>query len=383
MDRRQFIRSSAVLGGATLLAPLARATEPGVHPDKIVFGQSVGFESIWGDGYHNYTNGLLACFNHINAQGGVHGRRLELRHLEDNYIPEKTAANVNAFLHEDVFGLACLGGTGNTVAALPLIEQHRLPTVGTLTGAPAVRKASAPLFHTRATYSDEVFRMVQHATTIGLKRIAVVHLDNAFGAACAQSAQEAAQKFGAQIVSIIPHSVQGDDIDAVVQKINEARPHTTLLFTSPQSVANMLLRYHAKYGPLPLPQPWILSVTTAKIVFEKAGPLSHGVAITQVVPGPNERSVPLVREFREINDSYGVKTNQTYEAIEGFLTAKVIVEGLRACGANPTRESFINCLEAFGTRDFGGVRVHYDHANHGGLDYTAVAMIGVNGRIVS
>jgi len=383
MNRRQFICSSVMLAGATMQAPIARAVERGVHADKIIFGQSVGFDSIWGSGYRNYTDGLLAYFNYINAKGGVQGRKLELKHLEDNYVPEKTAANVKQFLRDDVFGLACLGGTGNTVAALPLIEQYRLPSVGTLTGAAAVRKAGAPLFHTRAAYDKEVTKMIQHAVTVGLKRVAIVHQDNAFGAACAQSAHEAAQRTGAQIVAVIPHNVQGDDIDMVVDQIHRANPQTTLLFTSPQSVADMLVRYQAKHGPLPLPQPWILSVTTAKTVFEKAGPLSRGVAITQVVPGPNESTQPLVREFREINDRFGVKTNQTYEAIEGFLTAKVIVEGLRACGPTPTRERFISSLEAFGTRDFGGVQVHYDGNEHAGLDYIGVAMIGANGHIVS
>lgn len=382
MDRRQFVRSSVVLGGAMMLAPMARAAEAGVFADKIVFGQSVGFDSVWGGLYKNYTNGLLAGFEQVNAQGGVAGRKLVVKRLEDNYVPEKTVANVKTLLQEGVFGLVCMCGTGNTVAALPLLEQYRVPTVGTMTGAGAARKASAPLFHTRASYADEVSKMVQHATTIGLKRIAVVYQDNAFGSGSADAAKAAASKFGAQIVALIPHNAKGDDIDMVVDKIAAANPQTTLLFTSPTSVADTLLRFQAKHGPLPLPQPWVLSVTTPKTVYEKAGALAHGVAVTQVMPGPNARTQPLVRAFRDANDKFGVPGNQTYEAVEGFLTARVIIEGLRACGANPTRDAFIQALESFGTRDFGGVRVHYDHGNHAGLDYVDVTMIGNNGNLV-
>lgn len=382
MDRRQFVRNSVVLGGAMVLAPMARAAEAGVFADKIVFGQSIGFDSVWGSLYKNYTDGLLAGFEQVNAQGGVAGRKLVVKRLEDNYVPEKTVANIKTLVQEGVFGLVCLGGTGNTVAALPLLEQYRVPTVGAMTGASAARKASAPLFHTRASYTDEVTKMVQHATTIGLRRIAVVYQDNAFGSGSADAAKAAASKFGAQIVALIPHNANGGDIEMVVDKIAAANPQTTLLFTSPTSVADMLLRFQAKYGPLPLPQPWVLSVTTPKTVFEKAGALAHGMAVTQVIPGPNARTQPLVRAFREANDKFGVRSNQTYEAVEGFLTARVIVEGLRACGANPTREAFIQALEGFGTRDFGGVRVHYDRANHAGLDYVDVTMIGHNGNLV-
>ncbi|MDE2202436.1 MAG: ABC transporter substrate-binding protein [Burkholderiaceae bacterium] len=365
-----------------MLAPMARAADAGVFADRIVFGQTVGFDSVWGSLYKNYTDGMLACFEQVNAQGGVAGRKLVVKRLEDNYVPEKTVANVRTLIQEGVFGLVCMGGTGNTVAALPLLEQYRVPAVGAMTGAVAARKASAPLFHTRASYTDEVTKMVQHATTIGLKRIAVVYQDNAFGAGNADAAKAAANKFGAQIVALIPHNVNGGDSDMVVDRIASANPQTTLLFTSPSSVADMLLRFQAKYSPLPLPQPWVLSVTTPKTVFEKAGTLAHGVAVTQVMPGPNARTQPLVRAFREANDKFGVRTNQTYEAVEGFLTGRVIVEGLRACGANPTREAFIQALEGFGTRDFGGVRVHYDRANHAGLNYVDVAMIGANGNLV-
>ncbi|CAJ0719487.1 hypothetical protein LMG6871_02898 [Ralstonia edaphis] len=382
MDRRQFVRSSVALGGAMMLSPMARAAEAGVFADKIVFGQTVGFDSVWGGLYKNYTNGLLAGFEQVNAQGGVAGRKLVVKRLEDNYLPDKAVANVKTLVQEGVFGLVCMGGTGNTIATLPLLEQYRLPMVGAMTGATAARKPSAPLFHTRASYADEVTKMVQHATTIGLKRVAVVYQDNPFGSGNADAAKAAASKFGAQIVALIPHNAKGDDIDMVVDKIAAANPQTTLLFTSPTSVADMLTRYQAKHGPVPLPQPWILSVTTPKTVFEKAGPLAHGVAVTQVMPGPNARTQPLVRAFREANDKFGDHGNQTYEAVEGFLTARVIVDGLRACGTNPTRDGFIQALEGFGTRDFGGVRVHYDRTNHAGLDYVDVTMIGSNGHLV-
>lgn len=245
----------------------------------------------------------------------------------------------------------------------------------------------------RATYADEITKMVKHAVTVGLRRIAVVRQENAFGAVSAQVARDAAQKYGVQIVAVVPHSAQGDDIVRVVDKIHAANPLTTLPFTSPQSVADMLIRYQAKHDLLPLPlplplpqpqpQPWILSITTAKTVFEKAGPLSRGVALTQVMPNPDSRALPLVREFREVTDRFGVKGNVSHWAVEGFLTANVTVESLRACGANPTRESFISSLEAFGTRDFGGLLVHYDHNDHAGLQYVGVGMIGNDGRIVS
>ncbi|WP_011297203.1 ABC transporter substrate-binding protein [Cupriavidus necator] len=383
MDRRQFVWAAAALGGAAAVARGARAAgaAPGIYPDRIVFGQTIGFDSVWGGPYRSYTEGLLTYFNHVNAKSGVHGRRLIVKRREDNYVPEKTVANVQAFLQDEVFGLVCMAGTGNTLAALPLIAQHRLPVVGTFTGAPDVRRDAAPLFHTRGGYVDEVMRMVQHAATIGLKRIAVVYQDNAFGKVNADAAVDAARKYGAEIATMVVHSVKGDDVAAVVAKLQGARAQTTLLFTAPQSVADILTAHQSRHGPLPYP--WILSVTSARQVFEKAGDLSRGVAVTQIMPNPASRVVPLVREFQDVLDQAGVSDNRTYEAVEGFVTAKVVVEGLLACGTNPSRELFISKLEAFGKREFGGLRVHYDRNRHSGPDYVEIAMIGNGGRIIS
>ena len=97
--------------------------------DKIVFGQTVGFDSVWGSLYKNYTDGMLACFEQVNAQGGVAGRKLVVKRLEDKYVPEKTVANVKTLVQDGVFGLVCMGGTGNTIAALPLLEQYRVLSV--------------------------------------------------------------------------------------------------------------------------------------------------------------------------------------------------------------------------------------------------------------
>lgn len=164
-------------------------------------------------------------------------------------------------------------------------------------------------------------------------------------------------------------------------KLQGARAQTTLLFTAPQSVADILTAHQSRHGPLPYP--WILSVTSARQVFEKAGDLSRGVAVTQIMPNPASRVVPLAREFQDVLDKAGVSDNRTYEAVEGFVTAKVVVEGLLACGANPSRELFISKLEAFGKREFGGLRVHYDRNRHSGPDYVEIAMIGNGGRIIS
>jgi hypothetical protein len=68
--------------------------------------------------------------------------------------------------------------------------------------------------------------------------------------------------------------------------------------------------------------------------------------------------------------------------MEGFVSAKVLVEGLRRAGRNPTRESFIRGLEAMQKVDLGGLMVTYGADDHTGSEFVELTMIGKDGQLV-
>lgn len=356
--------------------------EPGVSDKRILFGQTIGFDSVWGGLYKNYTEGLLAYFNYVNANGGVYGRKLEIKRLEDNYVTEKAVRNVKEFGEQnEVFGLVCIGGTGITLAVMPLLEQYRLPTVGTMTGADGVRKYNPYLFHTRTGYTNEVEKMVEHLTSIGITRIAVVYQDNPFGKGNLEAAKRAAAVRKAEIVGDIPHATKGDDIDKVLPKLAAANAQAMLLFTSPQSVADIIKGYKAKYGAT-MPQPWVLSVTSPPLIYALLKEDAHGIAVTQVMPHPSSVASRITHEFRANMAKYGNKSNMTYEAVEGYLTGKVVVEALRRAGKNLTREGYAKALESFGDLNFGDLYVKYSPTDHGGPAFVEVTIMGRNGALI-
>jgi len=375
-------RLIVALACSWLLPAGAAPTEPGVYPDKIVLGQTIGFESVWGGVYRNYTEGFEAHLRQVNADGGIHGRQIELLRLEDQYETAKAVANVRRFGEErSVFGLVCIGGTAITSAVAPLLEQYRLPTVGALTGADAARRHNPYLYFTRAGYADEVGKMLEHLATIGLSRVAVVYQDSAFGKGNLEAAHRAAAERGVRVVAEIVHPIAGWDPKQMSRQLAEAAPQAVLLFSPPATVVDVMNTYRAIVGA-GLPQPWVLSVTPPAKLLEGLGDRVRGVAMTQVVPHPALATSQLASAFREMWKQQGREPNLSHEALEGYLTARVVVEALRRAGREPTREAYLRALDSLGDFKVADFHVRFSKGRHLGPTFVEATMLGREGQIV-
>ena len=129
--------------------------------------------------------GIQAHFTAVNAAGGINGRKLLLVSRDDGYEPEKAVLAVKALIEEDkVFALIGSVGTPTTLAAVPAINAAGIPLIGPFTGAQALREPfNRNIFHVRASYFDETERIVQHLSTVGIKKIAVFYQNDSYGKA--------------------------------------------------------------------------------------------------------------------------------------------------------------------------------------------------------
>lgn len=339
-------------------------------------------DSIWKDGAGHYRAGLLAYFSQVNSEGGLYGRKIQVKHLEDHYVTKEAEANIHEFGRQNnVFALVAIGGTPMTLAAMPLLEQYQIPLVGALTGADATRTFNKYLFHTRSTYQREVEKMIEHLKTVGLSRVAVVYQDNAFGKECVEAASREGKRFGVSVAGTFAQPVNAGVSSETLRGLAKAAPQAVLMFVAPQVVADIVKGYRKETG-FAIPQPWVLSVTSPKRLHELLGDDALGIAVTRVVPTPTASSSQLAREYAAASSRHDPSRALTHEGLEGFLTAKVVVEALRRSGPNPTRTAFIAALESFGERNFGDVPVRYTRTDHRGPRYVEVTMIGRNGQVV-
>jgi ABC-type branched-subunit amino acid transport system substrate-binding protein len=363
---------------ALLLAATLSHAENGVTDKEILIGQ---FAAITGPAAQlglRMQLGMQAYFTALNAQGGVNGRSIKLVTRDDGYEPEKAVAAVKALIQEDkVFALAGSVGTPTGIAALPILTEAQVPLVGMFTGAQALREPfNRQVFHVRASYYDETERIVQHLTTFGVKKMAVFYQNDSYGKAGLEGMVRALTKRDLKLVATGTVERNSVDVANSLDSILKSEPEAIVQVSAYTSCAAFIRAARAKgYGGLI----FNVSFVGAKALADALGDLGEGIAITQVVPFPYAPTSAIVREYQQRKIDIGHK-DFDFSSMEGYLSARVLVEGLRRAGKNLTRDGLIAGLESMRDVNMGGFTVNYSAKDHQASIFTELSIIGRAGK---
>lgn len=375
-------RLLSFLVGTWMIAFAAGAqAETGVTENLIVIGQSAALTGPSAELGNELRAGALAYFEQVNRRGGVHGRKIVLDTLDDGYEPERASANYRKLIEQrGAFALFGCIGAATCMAALPVISAAKVPFVGPANGNQVLRTPfNRYLFNVRASFADEVAHIVDHLVTIGIDRIAVFHPDHVPGRAALASTQAALKKHGlAPVASGTYPAEYSLDVDGGVRSIAKADPQAVVFF-GPYKVAAKIVTELKKLGQRP--QFMALSVVGPKALAAELGDDGRGVGISQVVPYPWVATTPVLNEYHEIYVR-GAKGTPSFTTMEGFISAQVLVEGLRRAGPQLTREKLIGALESMHSHDLGGYTVSYSPTDRSGSKYVEITVIGKDGKIL-
>ncbi len=363
--------------GLALCALLAMA---GPAAAQILVGQTSGFTGPVASGVQENTDGARLYIDHVNERGGVGGQRIELISLDDKFEPAIAAANARKLIVErGVIALFLNRGTPHTEAIRPLLDEHQVPLVAPSTGAMVLHQPVHPwIFNVRAPYQREAEKAVQHLTTIGLTRIALVHVDDSFGADVATGAAAGFAASKLQPVLRATFDRSKPVFDPIVAAIVKANAQAVLLIGSAGTVADATKALRAAGSRAQV----VTMSNNASAGFVKLlGEHARGTLVTQVFPNERAIGVPLVKEAAELARAKGLK-GVTPAMMEGFAAAKVLVEGLRRAGPRPTRERLAAALNGLANLDLGGMRLGYSPTDHSGLTYAELSIIGPDGRFM-
>ncbi len=100
------------------------------------------------------------------------------------------------------------------------------------------------------------------------------------------------------------------------------------------------------------------------------------------MPYPKNYGAGAAREFQSVLKGMAKPPPASYSTFEGFVAAKLLTEGLRRAGPNPTRQKLVAALETLRNFDLGGVRVSYSPTDHDGSNFVEMIMIGKHGSIL-
>ena len=354
--------------------------EPGVTADSLTLGQSAALSGPLGDLGQEMLKGSKVYLDALNARGGVNGRKIILVSKDDAYDSKKTVGNIEAFIKDDAtFALFGTFGTPNNEALIPLAQAAGLPVLTPYSGAPSIRsKSSKGVFNLRASYADEVERLVEHLSTLGIKRIAIAYQNNAFGKEVLAAATEAMDK--RQLKPILAVTVESNASDAAVatEKLLKSNPEAVLLGLAGKPTIEVIKSVKQQRRGL---QMYALSVLATPSNLRALGSDGTGVAITQVVPFPINSTLPLIKEYSQAMSAAG-HTELSHVSLEGFINAKVVAEGLRRAGRNLTRASLVSSLDGMRNYSLGGMDVSFGQGAASGSRFVELTLINSQGKLI-
>ena len=370
-------RKFSVATGAALLAGfnIARAQSDA----KIILGQSAAFTGPAAQLGIQFYDGAKLYFDRSNAQGALGRQQIEIRKLDDGYEPARCAENTQKLIADDVFALFGYIGTPTSVVALPLATKAKIPFIAPFTGAMALREPfSKYAFHLRASYNDETALIVKQLTTLGLKKIAVFYQNDAYGKAGLSGVNLALGSRGLKPVATATVERNTVDVAGAVKTLVAAGPDAVVQIGAYKACAAFIREARkAGYGGTY----YNVSFVGTQALADELGKEGAGVVVSQVMPSPYKAARPIAREFAEAVKAAGKNVQANFSSMEGYLAAKLLVEGLRRAGGKPSRDSLITGLEGLGSQSMGGFAVAFSPTDHVASKFVELSMLTGDGRV--
>lgn len=368
---------------AAVVASLASAGAPaGAQERPILIGQTIALTGGLGEHGKAVLAGAGLYLEKVNASGGVAGRRIVLKTLDDGGDGKRAAENTARLADEDKV-LAVFGGIegGPCVASMKVAAEKRVPLVACMAGSPELRDPfQRYAFTVRAAHFNEFARLIDTAATYGRNKIAFLHSDSDTGRQHLANVRKLLATRGLELALAIPLAAQPEPAK-IAAALKSAGIQAVFNHGSYAQYA-AVIREAKKRG---LDIQFLAVNSGAQQMVRLLGEDAIGLIFTQVVPYPWRTTPPVVKEFREEVKERAPGTDISFSALEGFISAKVLVQALRRAsrpGRPPDREALVAALEAMQAYDVGGLEVSFTPTARTGADFVDTVIVARDGRFV-
>lgn len=379
MQNKLFILTAALI----LLFPAITRAEDGVSDTEILFGQTAAFEgpaSALGQGMNL---GIMAAFKQVNDSGGVKGRRLVVKKMDDGYEPDQAIENSKVLIHQDrVFALIGAVGTPTSKAIQPIASENKIPFIGPFTGAEFLRNPyERYVVNLRGSYYQEAETWIKHLTEdLNAQRIAILYQDDSFGRAGLEGVQIALEKRGLELVGKGTYIRNTTVVKGAVAEIKNSDPDAIVTVGAYKPIAEFIRVARRSGLDVPILN---ISFTGSKPLAEGLGEEGAGIIITQVVPFPFDISIPLVAEYQRALQIYDPSAEPGFVSLEGYMVGKLTAQALSRIEGDITREKFLDIFAQVGNFDLGGVALAFGPDDNQGMDDVFLTRIRPEGGFES
>ena len=343
------------------------AEVPGVTDNEILLGT---YTPLTGPSVvlSRTTEGMEAYFEHINSQGGVHGRKIVLQKVDDQYDPANTPSAIKQLVEDDkAFAIVGAIGTATGLAVLDYVVDNEVPFIfpssrAQIWGKPVKKN----VFGLAGTYEAAAFLMLQYAVEqLGQSNIALCYQNDSYGESGITGAMEYLDSVGLSPVATVPYDKPETDFSWHAEQLRAANPDAVLLWTLPSATEGLKQEFE-KLGFAP-----------TILVSEPGNALSskwEGAIVEQLFSRPKDD--PLLIQQQSILQKFLGDKPITSRHERGYGTAEVFVEALQRAGRDLTREKLHAAIESIQNWE-GSVfnSVTFGSNDHQGVDGISLAQV--------
>ena len=352
--------------------------EDGVSKHSILFGQVAALNGPAQALGQGMREGILAAFEEANRAGGINGRKLELKSIDDGYEPEKTIEATNKAINDDkVFALVGAVGTPTSKAGQPIATAAKVPFIGPFTGAEFLRNPfNRYVVNIRASYFQETEAWVEHLTNdLGVTRIAILYQDDAFGLAGLAGVKKAMEKRNLSLVAEGTFKRNTTAIKSALLEIMKGQPQAVVTVGPYKPIAAFIklarqLKVDATFVAI--------SFVGSDSLAQELGSEGAGVVVSQVVPFPGDKSLPVVASYQSALAAVNEKSKPGFVSLEGYLAGRLVVEAIKRIPGEPTREAFLDVIERE-PFDLGGMKLTFSATQNQGSNRVYFTVLQSNG----
>ncbi len=326
--------------------------------------------------------GAKACFESVNAQGGIHGQRIRFVHEDDQYKPAETVRLVEAAARRHApVAFVNLFGSANTLAvqSSKVLDRVKIPVVGVVPGAESMRHPGSPwIFHVNAGDRAQIRHILQHLSTLGVTRVAAAFQDNPFGKSGLAFFDEATKEFDLTVSGRVAVAPTSEQLSEAAQALRRTGAQTYVMLLVRNSAAALVRDVRASGDRTPM---YGMSYVPVEAIAEKV-PLESavGVGLAQILPNAAAQKTPLTREFHAAMQRFVPESAPSHPHLAGYVAARVTVEALRRAGPSPTPEKVAAALRQL-RFDLGGLVIDFTKGTNIGTQWVDIGVFDRQGRL--
>src|SRR5450631_3901073 len=367
--------SFATAAATAPAAAVAGSPVRGITDREIRFGIAGPFSGSSKELGRQMKLGIDAAFNRVNEAGGVEGRMLKLIAADDGFEPTRTAEAMKQLYEKDqVFGLIGNVGTATAAVAVPYALERRMLFFGGFTGANVIRHDPPDryVFNYRASYAEETDAAVRYFVKmrrIPPRQIAVFAQHDAGGDAGFAGVAKSFRSLGFSDSGILRLNYERNTVD-VEDAVNQLKAQkvpikAVVMISAYRPAARFIEKTRDLFPGMLYSNISFVGATALADELMLLGPrYASGAIVTQVVPSVSGYS-SIVLEYKTAIAKYFPGEAPDYVSLEGYVSANILIQALKRCGAQLDTEKLIDVLENTRQLDLGlGAQLGFGRAEH-------------------